>query len=137
MVVDPTSLEEIKKLTSDEPTIGINCILKSVANILVNLLRPTHEPGWKGVWSYIERIFSMISSSLDHTHEVSFIIDFLIFMKQFVKAFLARYRNERKMYEAINEDHVEDYHGEADSSSFVITEEYLKLMEDLWIPIIP
>ena len=57
-------------MTNEDPSIGTPCILKSVANILVNLLRPTKENGWKSVWSCVERIFSMIGSTMDHSHEV-------------------------------------------------------------------
>lgn len=51
-------------------------------------------------------------------------------MKQFVKAFFARYRKERKMHQLVNEDYIEEYHGTIeDPSEIVINEEYLKLME--------
>lgn len=52
-VIDPSTEEEIKKLVNEDPCIGTNCILKSVANILVDLLRPTREPGWQVAWSCV------------------------------------------------------------------------------------
>ena len=106
-VIDPSTEDEIKKLTNEDPSLGTPCILKSAANILVNLLKPTKEAGWKNIWSCIERIFSLISSTMDHSHEVEFMNDFLIFMKQFVKSFIFRYRKERNIHELYNEDYIE------------------------------
>lgn len=52
-VIDPATEEDIKRLINEDPYIGVNCILRSVAQILVNLLRPTHEAGWQSVWSCV------------------------------------------------------------------------------------
>jgi hypothetical protein len=33
------------------------------------------------MWSYVERIFSIIAGLVDHTHEVECMNDFLVFLK--------------------------------------------------------
>jgi hypothetical protein len=45
-IVDPATEEDIKKLTSEDPCIGVQCTLKSIAKILVNCLQPMSTPGW-------------------------------------------------------------------------------------------
>jgi hypothetical protein len=135
-VIDPPCEEDLKKINSEEISIEVPCILKSIARILVNCLRPTSEAGWERMWSSIERIFSIIAGLIDHTHDVDCMSDFLIFMKEFVKAFLLRYRNENGMHEEINEDYVEEYSGKGEVVR-VIDEKYRNLFNQIWIPLIP
>jgi hypothetical protein len=120
----------------EEASIEIPCVLKSIARIVVNILRPSSETGWERMWASIERIFSIIAGLIDHTHVVVCMSDFLIFMREFVKAFLIRYRRENGMYEEVNEDYVEEYTGKGEVRR-VIDEKYRNLFNQIWIPLIP
>ena len=100
------SNEELKKLTDTEPCIGIRPILKSMACLLVNLLLPNSNPQSNYVWNAVERIFNVITTTLDHINEPAFIYEELNFMRSFVKYFLLRYRKERKIFIEKNEDFV-------------------------------
>lgn len=49
-IIDPTTEEDIKKVVNPEVSLNLPPILKSIASILVNLLKPMSEPGWEVVW---------------------------------------------------------------------------------------
>lgn len=103
---------------------------------MVNCLRPIEESGWEKYWSCIERIFSIIGGIIDHSHTVVCINDFLVFIEYFVRSFLSRYRKERGLFKEVNEDFVENFEGEPYKIQ-VITEEYVKLFNQIYIPLIP
>ena len=135
-MLDPVSNEELKKLTDAEPCLGIRSILKSVACLLVGLLLPKSYEQANHVWNVVERIFNIITTTLDYINEPPFILEELQFMRAFVKYFLLRYRKERKIYLEINEDFIEDFHCQPDAELFVD-----KWLHDnfnrLWPEIIP
>ena len=91
-MLDPVTSEDLKKLTDNEQCIGVRSILKSTACLLVNLLLPNAHPQSKNVWNAVERIFNVITTTLDHISEPPFIMEELQFMRAFVKYFLLRYR---------------------------------------------
>ena len=111
-MLDPVSNEELKKLTDAEPCLGIRSILKSIACLLVNLLLPQSYTQANYVWNGVERIFNIITTTLDYINEPPFILEELQFMRAFVKYFLLRYRKERNIFLEKNEDFIEDFHGE-------------------------
>ena len=98
VIIDPISTEELKRVVENDSCTGIRSPLKSMAFILNSLLLPKRYAQSQYVWNSVERIFNIITTSLDHSNEPVFIAEYLNFMKTFIRYFIWRFYNERKMF---------------------------------------
>jgi len=64
-LINSDNEESIKKITSGDNYLQIPAVLNSVALILAFLLLPEHRPQHVFIKSCIERLFSLITGSLD------------------------------------------------------------------------
>jgi hypothetical protein len=102
----------------------------------VNLLLPQSYTQANYVWNGVERIFNIITTTLDYINEPPFILEELQFMRAFVKYFLLKYRKERNIFLEKNEDFIEDFHGEPEKELF-IDRQLHENFNRLWPEIIP
>ena len=109
-LIDSSSEDSIKKITSSDPFLQIQPILKSVAVILAYLLMPENQPQHIFVKSCIQRLFNLVITSLDHINPPEYLSDLLSFIKAFIRSYLLRFRNERGLFVLLNEDVIEDLH---------------------------
>lgn len=70
---------------------------------------------------------------MDHVNEQPYLGDFFVFMKQFSKNFLTKYRDESQKYLKVNEDFVEEFSGEAKP----FDPQHLVMFDGLWDSILP
>jgi hypothetical protein len=92
-LIDSSSEDNLKKITSSDPFLQIQPILKSVAVILAHLLMPESQPQHIFVKSCIQRLFNLVITSLDHINPPEYLGDLLSFIKAFIRSYLLRYRN--------------------------------------------
>ena len=128
--------EDVKKVVSSDPFLQIQPILKSVAVILANLTLPQSEPQHYFVKSCLERVFTLVTSSLDYIAPPDYVLDFLSFTKAYVRAYLLRYRSERGQFMLWNEDYLEDHHVDK-PGPYRIDQAGEEFFDSLWEEIIP
>jgi len=79
----------------DEST-GIKPVMRSYADILVNLLVPRSDPMCYTIWRYVERLLVVIIRPVDLKNQTNYLSFYMKFIRQFIKAFLRRIRRERR-----------------------------------------
>jgi hypothetical protein len=87
-IIQGSNEESLKQLTITDPFLQIQPVLKSVAFIMVYLLLPNNQPQHVFIKSCVERLFSLVTSSLDHINPPEYLGDMLGFVKIFVSAYL-------------------------------------------------
>lgn len=71
---------------------GIRSVLRSDADILIGLIVPKSNPMCNTVWSYIERLLTLIVSPLNPTSHPTYLSYHTIFLRYIIKNFLKRYK---------------------------------------------
>jgi|JI6StandDraft_1071083.scaffolds.fasta_scaffold22083_2 hypothetical protein len=107
-ISEPVNDTDLTRLLLPDDSTGIKPVMRSYAEILVNLLVPRSNPMCQTVWRYVERLLVLIIRPVDLKNQPNYLSFYMKFVRQFIKCFLKRVRKERRKDKGIveNEDYI-------------------------------